>query len=118
MMDAKMIAKLEERGGERRTEGTTDRLYFDAEDLGLELDCDEAGAAKFFEKRLSGSDVQRYKAAKTYVDLATGEVHSDCDELADTLRMLIDAVQYVLADEARAARINEPTITVQELLDL
>lgn len=118
MMDAKMIAKLEEMGGKRWTKGSMDRMYFNARDLGLELKYYETGNvkdAKFRGAQLSNSDGRRYKAAKTYVDLATGEVHSDYDDLADVAREMIAKAEQELTDGDAKTKTAEPVITVQEL---
>ena len=117
MMDAKMIAKLEEMGGKRWTKGSMDRMYFNARDLGLELKYYETGNvkdAKFRGAQLSNSDGRRYKAAKTYVDLATGEVHSDYDALAEAVREMIYGKKPEETPEEKAARLESTAAKVAE----
>lgn len=99
-----MIAKLEAKGGKRWIKGNMDRMYFNATVLGLELEYYKTGNirdASFRGTGLSNSMGGRYKAAKTYIDLATGDVHSDFDCLADAVRELIaQAVEEIKAETA------------------
>ena len=80
------ISALEEKGFKRWTKGTIDRLYINATMLGLECDYYHTGnisGAWFKGERISNSQGYRYKAAKTYIDIKTGRIHSQYDALAD-----------------------------------
>lgn len=105
MMQDTMIAKLEARGGKRWIKGSMDRMYFNATVLGLELEYYKTGNirdASFRGMGLSNSMGGRYKAAKTYIDLATGTVHSDFDCLADAVRELIAQAEEEIKAETAA----------------
>lgn len=120
-----MIAKLEAKGGKRWIKGNMDRMYFNATVLGLELEYYKTGNirdASFRGMGLSNSMGGRYKAAKTYIDLATGTVHSDFDCLADAVRELIaQAEEEIKAEtaaeeetaETEAASLNAKAIECQ-----
>lgn len=100
-----MIAKLEAKGGKRWFKGNMDRMYFNATVLGLELEYYKTGNirdASFRGMGLSNSMGGRYKAAKTYIDLATGTVHSDFDCLADAVRELIAQAEEEIKAETAA----------------
>lgn len=100
-----MIAKLEAKGGKRWIKGNMDRMYFNATVLGLELEYYKTGNirdASFRGTGLSNSMGGRYKAAKTYIDLATGDVHSDFDCLADAVRELIAQAEEEIKAETAA----------------
>lgn len=100
-----MIAKLEAKGGKRWIKGNMDRMYFNATMLGLELEYYKTGNirdASFRGMGLSNSMGGRYKAAKTYIDLATGTVHSDFDCLADAVRELIAQAEEEIKAETAA----------------
>lgn len=104
-MTDKMIAKLEAKGGKRWIKGNMDRMYFNATVLGLELEYYKTGNirdASFRGTGLSNSMGGRYKAAKTYIDLATGDVHSDFDCLADAVRELIAQAEEEIKAETAA----------------
>lgn len=107
-----MIAKLEAKGGKRWIKGNMDRMYFNATVLGLELEYYKTGNirdASFRGTGLSNSMGGRYKAAKTYIDLATGTVHSDFDCLADAVRELIAQAEAEI--KAETAAEEEPAET-------
>lgn len=101
MMTEKMIAKLESKGFKRWTKGTADRLYVDCYALGLE----DGRWATMGGYDLSHADTRRVKAAKTYIDVQTGELVSDewhCEEAA---RAIYDAV--IAECEAEAEQETE-----------
>lgn len=105
MMQDTMIAKLEAKGGKRWIKGNMDRMYFNSTVLGLELEYYKTGNirdASFRGMGLSNSMGGRYKAAKTYIDLATGDVHSDFDCLADAVRELIAQAEEEIKAETPA----------------
>lgn len=101
MMTEKMIAKLESKGFKRWTKGNMDRLYVDCYALGLE----DGRWATMGGYDLSHADTRRVKAAKTYIDVQTGELVSDewhCEEAA---KAIYDAV--IAECEAEAEQETE-----------
>jgi len=73
------IDELEELGFKRWQKGTFDRLYINATQLGLVCQYYKTGnikAATFDGDSISNSEAYRMKAAKTYIDVKTGEVIS------------------------------------------
>lgn len=91
-MTETMINELISMGGNRWTKGNYDRIYFNADVLGVECDFYKSGnisSAWFKGEKISNSQARRYYGAKTFVDVKTGEVHSDNAELADAARELI-----------------------------
>lgn len=101
MMNEKMIAKLESKGFKRWTKGDMDRLYVDCYALGLE----DGRWATMGGYDLSHADTRRVKAAKTYIDVQTGELVSDewhCEEAA---KAIYDAV--IAECEAEAEQETE-----------
>ena len=92
-----IIKALEEKGFKRWTKegrnGIMDRLYINATKLGLELTYYKTGnisGAWFNGERLSNCQGRRWQAAKTWIDIETGEVHSDVDDLQDAAQELLD----------------------------
>ena len=78
------IIELEEKGFKRWTKGNIDRLYISAGQLGLDCEYYHTGnisGATFQDKHVSNCEARRMKAAKTYIDINTGKVHSDNIEL-------------------------------------
>lgn len=91
----KTIAALEAKGFNRWTKGNMDRLYINATHLGLELTYYKTGnisSAYMNGERISNAQGYRYKAAKTYIDIQTGEVHSDRDDLKEAAQELLNSV--------------------------
>ena len=99
-----MIAALEANGFNRWTKetarGTLDRLYINATNLGLELSYYKTGnisAAYLNGELISNRRGYAYKAAKTYIDIQTGKVHSDQDIFAEAAQEILDAVVAEIA---------------------
>ena len=95
MLSIEAIEALEARGFSRWQKGAYDRLYINARDLGLVCSYYKTGsikAAEFRGEEISNSQGYRYKAAKTYIDVTTGKVHSDFDELEDAAQEILDEV--------------------------
>ena len=97
MMNAIMtegrIRELEGMGFKRWTKGNYDRLYINADKLGLDCDYYKTGnisSATFGGKKISNSMAREMKAAKTYIDVRTGRVYSDSYTLQRTVENLID----------------------------
>lgn len=78
-MTNEKIRELEGMGFKRWQKGEFDRLYINADQLGLECKYYKTGNIKsacFGGDEISNSEAYRMKAAKTYIDVATGEVFS------------------------------------------
>ena len=98
MLTDNQITKLEQNGFNRWTKGDHDRLYINATQLGLKCTYYKTGSidlAYFNGELISNSEGYRLKGAKTYVDVATGEVCSTRDDLKDAAEAL---VKSLLAD--------------------
>lgn len=110
MLNEKMIAKLESKGFKRWTKGSMDRLYINATTLGLECVYYKTGNvrdASFQGSSISNSRARGFLAAKTYIDIATGTVHSDIQDLADAATALMDEAAEEIAKEEAAAKAAE-----------
>lgn len=91
MLNEAKINELTDKGFNRWTKGNIDRLYINAAQLGLECDYYKTGnisAAYFNGERISNSQGYRYKAAKTYIDVKTGRVHSNIPALEEAATAL------------------------------
>lgn len=109
MLTDSQITKLEKNGFNRWTKGDYDRLYINATQLGLKCTYYKTGSidlAYFNDELISNAEGYRLKGAKTYVDVATGEVCSTRDDLKDAAEAL---VKSLLADveEPEAAEAPE-----------
>lgn len=99
MLNEKMIAALENKGFNRWTKGTMDRLYIYATKLGLELTYYKTGnirSAYLNGESISNSRGYNYKSAKTYIDIATGKVFSTMSDLKDAAQEILDSVSAEL----------------------
>lgn len=86
------IAALEAKGFNRWTKGTMDRLYINANMLGLELDYYKTGnisSAYWQGERISNRQGGAYKYAKTYINIETGNVHGSIDALREAAEALM-----------------------------
>ena len=112
-MNEKMIEKLAAKGFNRWTKGKYDRMYVNAKDLGLVCEYYKTGnvhSATFQGERVSNSEAYRMKAAKTYIDVETGEVVSDNHYLKEAAEEVLEAVKAEIeAKEAalKAAEVEE-----------
>ena len=83
----KTIEELEELGFSRWTKGNFDRLYINADKLGLECGYYNTGNvrwASFNGEKISNSQARRLLSCKIYIDLAgDGKVHGTNDELVE-----------------------------------
>lgn len=80
MITEERIAELTKMGFNRWTKGNLDRLYINASQLGLVCDYYNTGNVKYAEFQgcsISNCEARRMKAAKTFIDVKTGKVHSD-----------------------------------------
>ena len=88
-MKAETISALENAGFKRWRKGSYDRLYISAGKLGLKMD--EEGTS-FMGDPIDDKEGQRMRAAKTYMDVHTGEVFSGNDMLEAAASALISKV--------------------------
>lgn len=120
-MNEKMIEKLAAKGFSRWTKGKYDRMYINAKDLGLDCEYYKTGNiadATFRGEGVSNSEAYRMKAAKTYIDIATGEVVSDNRYLKEAAEEVLEAVKAEIEAEeaaAKAAEIEETEETAEEV---
>ena len=86
MLNEQKIAELTEKGFNRWTKGSIDRLYINASQLGLVCTYYKTGnisGAEFNGETISNCQARRYKTAKTFIDIKTGNVHSDIPALKE-----------------------------------
>lgn len=117
MMTEERIKKLEELGFKRWTKGSYDRLYINATLIGLELDYYKTGnisSARWNGMTISHAEGGRMKAAKTYIDVATGEVHSDYEELAEAARKLMEETEEIEVQEEEQEEQEEHEMKSRE----
>lgn len=91
MLNEQKIAELVEKGFNRWTKGNLDRLYINASQLGLVCSYYKTGnisSAEFKGEGISNCQARRYKAAKTFIDIKTGNVHSDIPALKEAAQLL------------------------------
>lgn len=80
MMTDKMIEKFENAGFRRWTKYGNDRLYIDAEGLGLSYSRRNSGSIAYAEwqgEKISNNHARDMISCKMYVDVTTGEAHFD-----------------------------------------
>lgn len=102
----KRIAALEAKGFKRWTKGEYDRLYINASELGLHCDYYKTGNisnAVFQGTSISNSEGRRMKTAKTYIDVKTGEVHSDNYTLEKAVKAIIEELDAEETTETKTA---------------
>lgn len=95
MLNENTIKALEEKGFKRWQKGSLDRLYVNATMLGLECSYYKTGnisGATFCEERISNCEARRMKAAKTYINVETGKVHSDNYTLQNRAEEILAAI--------------------------
>ena len=88
------IKALEDKGFKRWTKGTMDRLYINANTLGLEVERYKTGNVKYAEyrgERISNTRGSEMLYAKTYIDIATGKLVSGNWTLEQDARELYEA---------------------------
>lgn len=100
----KLITALEERGFKRWTKGDKDRMYIDAEKLGLKVQKYGSGAIKRAEwdgEKLSTRAGAAMLHAKTYLDLTDMSVHSDDSGLFAAAEAIIEEIRASLEEEEK-----------------
>lgn len=100
----KFIAALEEKGFKRWTKGDKDRMYIDAEKLGLKVQKYGSGAVKHAEwlgEKISNREGTAMLHAKTYLDLTDMSVHSDDSDLLAAAEAIIEEIRASLEEEEK-----------------
>lgn len=98
-LNEKQITALEDKGFKRWTKGNMDRLYINAETLGLELDYYKSGnisGATYRGETISNRRGGEMKQAKTYIDIETGELHATNWTLEQDAQQLYDETMEAL----------------------
>lgn len=114
----KQIEKMEAIGFNRWTKGKYDRLYIDAEDLGLEVRYYNSGNiadAKFHGESISNAEARRMRAAKVFVDIETGTLHSDREDLREEAEKIMEAALVEEVEEA--VEIKEENAKASAMLE-
>lgn len=110
-LNEKQITALEEKGFKRWTKGNMDRLYINAETLGLEYDRFKSSGrvsyAVWRGERISNRWGNEMANAKTYIDIATGKLYA-------TESTLEEAAQELYQETMEALEATETTETEEE----
>lgn len=110
-LNEKQIAALEEKGFRRWTKGSMDRLYINAETLGLEIERFKTGnvcSAYYRGEKVSNKRGSEMAAAKTYIDIETGELHATNWTIEQDAQQLYDETMEALeASETTEAETEE-----------
>lgn len=120
----KLIATLEEKGFKHWTKGDKDRMYVDAEKLGLKVQKYGSGAVKRAEwdgEKISNREGAAMLHAKTYLDLTDMSVHSDDSDLFAAAEAIIEEIRASLEEEEKqeekeAAMSTTATVTAMQEL--
>lgn len=99
-----LITALEERGFKRWTKGDKDRMYIDAEKLGLKVQKYGSGAVKhaeWLEEKISNRAGASMLHAKTFLDLTDMSVHSDDSDLLAAAEAIIEEIRASLEEEEK-----------------
>lgn len=112
----KLIDKLTARGWKRWTKADKDRMYVDAENLGLKVQKYGSGAVKRAEwdgEKISNSEGSAMLHAKTYLDLMDMSVHSDDSDLLAAAEAIIEEIRASLEEEEKKEEkeVSMPTTT-------
>lgn len=119
-LNEKNIAAIEAKGFKRWTKNGMDRLYINATEIGLELTYYKTGnisGAWFNGELLSNRQGYAYKAAKTYIDIETGTVHSDVEALQEAAQAALDEIMNAEEAEEETNMKNLSEMTDRQLID-
>lgn len=117
MLTDNQITKLEKNGFNRWTKGDHDRLYVNATQLGLKCTYYKTGSidrAYFNDELISNAEGYRLKGAKTYVDVATGEVCSTRDDLKDAAETLVKSLLADVEEPEAPEAAEEPEVPAED----
>ena len=108
----KLVAKLEAHGWKRWTKDAKDRMYVDAEKLGLKVQKYGSGAVKRAEwdgEKISNRAGAAMLHAKTYLDLTDMSVHSDDSDLFAAAEAIIGEIRASLEEEEEEKKEEKET---------
>lgn len=89
------ITALENKGFSRWQKGSMDRLYINSTRIGLVLEYYKTGNIHYAElngEHISNSRAYSVKAAKNYIDVADGSIHTDIDEIRENIQAILDEI--------------------------
>lgn len=118
------IKAYENAGFKHWTKGGHDRLYIDAESLGLEIERYKTGnvrSATWQGNRISNADGRRLIASKIYVDVKTRELHVNTEfdsydyPLTEIAQALVDNIEANLETHTTEKSEQEETMTKSRL---
>lgn len=99
MITAEQISRLEDAGGHRWQKGGYDRIYFNATDLGLDVEYYGTGnvrCAAYDGKSISNAEARRVMSSKMYVNVDDGSVFAVfgriADDIEESLRGKLNAI--------------------------
>lgn len=117
----KLITALEEKGFKRWTKGDKDRMYIDAEELGLKVQKYGSGAVKHAEwdgEKISNREGAAMLHAKTYLDLTDMSVHSDDSDLLAAAEAIIEETRASLEEEEKKEEKEAAMTTTTAMQEL
>lgn len=109
-MKNELIAALEKKGFNRWTKGAMDRLYINPTYIGLELEYYKTGnvsAAYLNGERISNTRGREMKAAKCYIDIATGKCVSSYDVFVEAMEQILAETEAELDAQTETAEAAE-----------
>ena len=119
-MKNEMIAALENKGFNRWTKGSMDRLYINPTSLGLELDFYKSGSVSYASlngERISHSRGTAMKEAKCFIDITTGKCVSSYDEFVEAMELILAETEAELTADSTevsdSAETSENTETAE-----
>ncbi len=89
------IEALEKKGFSRWQKGSMDRLYINSTRIGLDLDYYKTGnisCAFLNGERISNSRAYAIKAAKNFIDVADGSIHTNYSEIRENIQAILDEI--------------------------
>ena len=109
-MKNELITALENKGFKRWTKGTMDRLYINPTCIGLELEYYKTGNvsdAYLNGERISNTRGREMKAAKCYIDIATGKCVSSYDVFVEAMEQILAETEAELEPKTETAEATE-----------
>lgn len=94
-LTSNQITALEAKGFSRWQKGSMDRLYINSTRIGLSLEYYKTGNIHYAElngEHISNSRAYAIKAAKNYVDVADGSIHTDYSDIRDNIQAILDEI--------------------------
>lgn len=120
-LNEKQITALEEKGFKRWTKCSMDRLYINAETLGLEIERRKTGSissAYYRGERISNNRGSAMAYAKTYIDITTGELKSDNWTLEQDARQIYEEAMEAIEEAEQTTDKEDQTMSnYQQMTD-